>query len=117
MAIKYVDLDDYYEPVTTDQEIFVDVKYGDGQPGVHHVFLGKEHKGSNNKVKLGKKADVKGQRSLISATVHDILEETNWTSILVVVTEGTYKKEYGWYKSQAPNHLDTVIYNLNLIIP
>jgi hypothetical protein len=115
MAVKFIDLNDSYKIKTTTKDIIIDVTIGDGQVGAYSVFLGKKFINANAPADLGKKADVKGKPTIISVTIVDILEETNWTSMTVFVTEGGSETTYGPYKGLAENHLDTVIYTLKLI--
>lgn len=116
MAVKHIDLEDCYVPKTSTKPVVVDVQIGDGQDGAYAVFLGTDFVGANAPVTLGKKADLKGKRTTVSVTIVDQLEETNWTSVTVHVTEGESNSQtFGPYKTQAENHLDTVIYTLKLI--
>lgn len=115
MAVKHVDLDDRYVPKTTDEDIIVDVKIGDGQEGSYAIFLGTDFIEANAPANLGKKADVSGKKTTVSVTIVDELKETNWTSMTVFVTEGSHLTKFGPYSVQAENHLDTVIYTLKLV--
>jgi hypothetical protein len=116
MAVKHVDLDDCYIPKSNDKDIVIDVEIGDAQDGSYSIFLGTEFIGANAPAKLGKKADLMGKSTVISTTVVDVLQETNWTSMTVLVTEGSGRPtRFGPYKAQAENHLDTVIYTLKLV--
>lgn len=116
MAVKHVDLDDCYIPKTSDQEIFADVEIGDGQDGSYSIFSGTKFIKANAPAKLGRKADIIGKKTRISVTIVDELQETNWTSITVFISEGTgAPTKFGPYKVQAENHLDTIIYTLKLV--
>lgn len=114
MAVKFVDLNDTYRIKTTTKNIIVDVLIGDGQVGAYSIFLGKKFINANAAADLGKKTDVKEKPTLVSVTIADVLEETNWTSMAVLITEGESKMTYGPYKALAENHLDTVIFTLKL---
>ena len=116
MAVKHVDLDDCYIPKTNDKEIVVDVEIGDGQAGSYSIFLGAEFIEANAPAKLGTKADIMGKKTTISVTIVDELQETNWTSMTVLLSEGAGKAtKFGPYKIQAENHLDTILYTLKLV--
>ncbi|RYZ88500.1 MAG: hypothetical protein EOP04_09250 [Proteobacteria bacterium] len=115
MAIKHVDLDDCYIPQTNDQNILIDVEQGDGGDGSYSIFLGTRLKGLNKQTSVGTNAQVAGKNIIVSVTIVDELQETNWTSMSVVVQEGTSKKVYGPFKAQAENNNDTVIYTLKLV--
>lgn len=115
MAVKHVDLDDFYFPKTDDKDIIVNVEIGEGQEGSYAIFLGTDFIEANAPANLGKKADVITKKTTISVTIVDELEETNLTSITVLITEGPGRPtKFGPYKAQAENHLDTVIYTLKL---
>lgn len=115
MAVKHVDLDDCYTPVTSDRDIIVSVKIGDGQRGSYSVFSGMKFVSANTPANLGKKSDVVGKNTTISVTIVDTLKETNWTSMTVFVVEGDTETPFGPYKVRAEKHLDTVIYTLKLV--
>lgn len=115
MAVKHVDLDDCYIPHTDNKDIVVDVEIGDGQGGSYSIFLGTDFIEANNAANLGRKGDIIGKTTTVSVTIVDKLKETNWTSITVFLTEGSKKAQFGPYKVQAENHLDTVIYTLKLV--
>jgi hypothetical protein len=115
MATKLVELNDTYSPKTSDKDIIVDVKIGDGQDGSYAIFLGSEFIEVNAPANIGKKKNILGKKTTISVTIVDQLEETNMTSMTVFITEGLAKaKKYGPYKAEAEAHLDTVIYTLKL---
>jgi len=115
MAVKHVDLADIYTPKTSTKNIIVDVQIGDGQSGAYTIFLGMKLLGANEPANLGKKANVIGKKTTISVTIIDTLEETNWTSMTVFVSEGDAITVYGPYKVEAEEHLDTIIYTLKLV--
>jgi hypothetical protein len=115
MAVKHVDLEDCYNPTSNNKDITVSVKIGDGQEGSYAIFLGTELVSVDSPGKLGKKGDVVGKNTIISVTIVDELEETNWTSITVNVKEGSEIKQFGPYRMQAENNNDTVIYTLKLV--
>ena len=54
MAVKHVDLDDTYIPKTTNEDIVVDVKIGDGQEGSYAIFPGAEFLEANTLQPLGR---------------------------------------------------------------
>ncbi|MEO6549039.1 MAG: hypothetical protein ABIN94_13615 [Ferruginibacter sp.] len=115
MAVKHVDLDDVYLPKTTNKDIIVDVIIGEGQDGAYVIFFDTDFISSNAPANIGKKADVVGKKTTVSVVIVDELEETNLTSMTVVITEGgNNTTEIGPFKAQAENHLDTVIYTLKL---
>jgi hypothetical protein len=115
MATKLVELNETYLPKTSDKDIIVDVKIGDGQDGSYAIFLGSEFIEANAPANLGKKKNLLGKKTTISVTIVDQLEETNMTSMTVFVTEGSGKpKKIGPFKAEAEAHLDTVIYTLKL---
>ena len=115
MAVSYLELEDNYNVKTDDKPISIEVEVGNGQSGAYVIFLGKKLKGTNSPAPLGQKADVKGQKATIATTVADTLQETNWTSVTVYVIEGENRTTFGPYKKQAAQHLDTIIYTLQIL--
>jgi hypothetical protein len=115
MAVSYIDLNGSYQPKTEDENIEVEVQIGNGQSGSYAIFLGKVLKGANKPAVLGKKADIVDKNTVITVTITDLLEETNWTSMTVTVTEGKHKTEFGPYEKQVPHSMDTAIYTLKLV--
>jgi hypothetical protein len=115
MAITYVQIDDRYKPKTNTENIRVLVQIGDGQPGGYLIFLNQSLMGTNQEVSIGKAVDVLGKRILVSATVVDQLEETNWTSATVIIQEGAERTVYGPYSKEAEKHLDTICYIIKIL--
>lgn len=117
MAIKHIDLDDCYIPKTEDEDIIVNVKIGDAgdEVGSYSIFLGTNFIDADEPANLGKKANLEGKKTTISATIPDVLKETNWTSMTVFVSEGDREiTKFGPYKAELEEHLDTAIYTLKL---
>jgi hypothetical protein len=114
MAIIYVEVEDKYKPKTVDKDIEVAVTVGDAQTGAYMIFLEKKLKGANKSAKMGKAADVIGKRTIVSATVVDKLDETNWTSLTITITEGTNSTKYGPYSKQVAQNYDTVSYIIQI---
>lgn len=116
MAVKHIDLEERYIPKTNRDEIIIEVVIGDGgdATGSYAVFLGKEFIESNAPANIGKKANLKNKRTTISCTIPDVLKETNWTSITVIITEGSNLTKLGPYKAEVEAHLDTAVYTLKI---
>ena len=117
MAIKHIDLDDKFIPKTTNKEIVVEVMIGDAldEVGSYSVFLGTEFISANEPANLGKKSNLKGKKTTIAVVVPDVLKETNWTSMTVIVIEGDeIPTQFGPYKAEVEEHLDTAIFTLKL---
>ena len=115
MAVINLELDVQYPPRTDDCEIIIEVLAGDGQLGAYSVYLETDLIDSNRPTSVGKKAQVLGKRSFVDATVRDTLEETNFTSILLTVSEGSYVTNFGPYSKECPVQFDTVNYSITLI--
>lgn len=117
MAVKHIELADKYIPKTSTKDIIVEVMIGDAgdEVGAYSVFLGTEFINANEPANIGKKADVVNKKTTISVTIPDVLEETNWTSMTVLVKEGSGDPtQFGPYKYELEDHLDTAIYTLKL---
>jgi hypothetical protein len=116
MAIVFLEIEDRYTILTPDQPVTVEVVIGDAQTGAYLVFLDKKLKGANKTVTLGKSITLPGKRCIVSTTIVDEREETNWTSVTIIVKEGNHEKKYGPYSKEVPGHLDTVCYVVTLVI-
>lgn len=114
MSTTYVEIDDKYQPIAEDGNIEVSVNIGDGQPGAYLIFLDQDLKGANVPAKIGTPSQVLGKRTIISATITDVLDETNWTSVTITVKQGTTLKTYGPYSKQVVKNLDTVCYIIKI---
>lgn len=106
----YVEIEDQYNPIAGNTPIEVSVQIGDGQQGAYLIFLDQVLKGTNQTAVIGSSADVAGKKTIVSATVTDMLEETNWTSVTITVKQGTATKVYGPYSKQVAVNFDTVCY-------
>jgi hypothetical protein len=115
MAVSFVEIEDRYKPKTTDQTIFASVLIGDAGVGGYVIFLDMVLKGINKRASLGKASKVLGKRTTLSVTVPDVLEETNWTSITVLIEEGNSKTTYGPYRKEVVQHLDTVCFVVKIL--
>lgn len=115
MAVTYVEIEDRYKPKTAEEPIEVSVIIGDGQSGGYLIFLEQKLKASNKAAKLGRARDVVEKRTIVSATVVDEMDETNWTSVTVVITEGSTQTRYGPYSKQAAQNLDTICYLIKIL--
>ena len=115
MAITYVDIEDRYfvQPTDTD-DIIVEVIIGDGQTGGYLIFLDKKFKAANKSANLKTANKLVGKKCLVAATIVDMLNETNWTSVTVQIQNGVHSKVYGPYSKEAPAHLDTVSYSISI---
>ena len=116
MSVIYKDYSDSYTIQSASQSINVSVTIGDGQTGSYSIFLGKALMGTNDTANIGTKATVAGQKATIVTTVMDTLEETNWTSATITVTEGNtgVSKTFGPLSEQVPQNQDTCIYTLQI---
>lgn len=115
MAITYVEIEDRYKPKNMNESITVSVIIGDGQTGAYLIFLDQHLKGANKSAKIGKATDVLGKRTIISATVVDELDQTNWTSLTITIAEGNSTTQYGPYSKEASKHLDTICYIIKIL--
>ncbi|HEY8936482.1 MAG TPA: hypothetical protein VIM65_14730 [Cyclobacteriaceae bacterium] len=115
MAITYVEIEDRYQTQTQSENVTVEVTIGDAGVGAYIIFLDKVLKAANTTANLGKASEVIGKRTIISATIPDTLDETNWTSVTVYIKEGSQSKTYGPYSKHVSNNLDTVNFIIQII--
>ncbi len=115
MAITYVEIEDRYYVQPSDTEpVSVNVIIGDGQTGGYLIFLDKKFITANKAGNLKAANKLAGKRCLVSVTVVDQRDETNWTSITVEVKKGDQSKVFGPYSKEASAHLDTICYSFSL---
>jgi hypothetical protein len=127
MPIHHIDQDALFKFRSANDSVFIDVEFGNGQPGSYVVHLDNKPVGarplpaSGNEdrfppVALGKVSQVGKKSILVAATVRDTSNKTNWTSVTIRIKEGNREPQtFGPYSYQVPKHLDTVIYTLTLI--
>ncbi len=115
MAVTFVEIEDRYQPKTKTLPIEAHVTIGDGQNGAYLIFLDQQLKGNNDMAVLGNAAAVKGKRTIVSATVVDTMDETNWTSLTVTIKEGNNETVYGPYSKEVAENLDTVCFIVKIL--
>jgi hypothetical protein len=115
MAVTFVEIEDRYQPKTKTLPLEAQVVIGDGQHGAYLIFLDQELKGNNASAVLGNATAVKDKRTIVSATVVDTLEETNWTSITVIIKEGENETVYGPYSKEVAENMDTVCFIIKIL--
>ena len=106
--------DRYFILPDDESDVRVNVIIGNGQTGGYLIFLDKKLNSINKSANLKAANKLAGKRCLVSATVVDQLDETNWTSVTVELVKGTLKVQYGPYSNEAANHLDTVSYTVSI---
>jgi hypothetical protein len=115
MAISYVEIEDRYFVQPSDKDnISVNVIIGNGQTGGYLIFLDKKFIAANKSANLKVANKLAGKKCLVSVTIKDLLDETNWTSVTVEVVNGDKSKIYGPYSKEAAAHLDTICYSFSL---
>lgn len=114
MTTTYVELDANYAVHSEDQSIFIEVIIGNGQIGSYAIYLGRSLVEVNKTANLGTKSSVTGKNAAVIASIRDSLTETNWTSVILNITEGTKTTTYGPYEKLVANNFDTVIYTLKI---
>jgi hypothetical protein len=120
MSVKNVNLPRVsYKPKTANKDVFVEVSIGDAGDvdGSYSVFLGVEFIAANTSAKIGNKANISGKVTTVSVTIVDELEETNWTSMKVLIHEGDETTTFGPYKEKVDSHKDTIVYILKIDHP
>jgi len=115
MAITYVDIQDrYFIKTDNTNDIRINVIIGDGQTGAYVIFEDKKLKAANKSANLKAANKLVGKRCLVAATIVDMMNSTNWTSVTVEVLDGNKKQTYGPYSKEAPLQLDTIGYTISI---
>lgn len=116
MAVINVEIEEKYLIGDDSEAVAVFAEFGNGQPGGGYVvFLDQELKGLNGLVEIGLPSELCNKWTIISGTIIDKLEETNWTSISVTVIQGNHKTSYGPYSKLVSKNFDTVCYLIKIL--
>lgn len=113
MAIHYYNKNENHPLAKQTADIYVSVISGNGQGGSYIILLDAEFMGANEKVNIGKAANCKGKDLKVIVTIQDKLEETNWTGVIVIISEGGTDTRYA-YAEELPKDLDIACYNINI---
>ncbi len=114
MANLYVQENTSYRLKSFNDQVEVDVEIGDGQPGSYAFLYNAQPRGANEKTNLGRASDIAGGKLTVSAMITDERLETNWTSIQIVITEGSSQTRLGPYSREVANQGDKVFYTVDL---
>lgn len=113
MATQYYNRDEKYQSKNDNNSISLSVVSGNGQGGSYIVFLGSKFLGANESVPLGTGGECKNQNLQIVVTIQDKLTETNWTGVIVILSENGTNTQYS-YAEELPKDLDVASYNINI---
>lgn len=113
--IILVEIEDRYKPVASNQDIQVAVTIGDAQEGASIILLEQTFLSANGTAVIGQAPAVLRKRTVISATVVDVMGETNWTSVTVTFTENGQQKVFGPYSKEVKADRDTVCYLIQIL--
>ncbi len=95
------------------EDIWLSVISGNGQGGAVMITKNATFLGANEPVNAGKPEDCRNQSFRVVAVIQDKLTETNWTGVIVVVTQGA-RKELFSFANELPAHLDLACYVVEL---
>lgn len=113
MATHYYSKQENHKLKNQHEDIYVSVVSGNGQGGSYIILLDSKFMGANEKIKLGKPGDCKGKELRVIVVIQDKLEETNWTGVIVILSEGTENTQYA-YAEELPQDLDVASYNISI---
>lgn len=113
MATHYYNKQETHNLKAQPDDIYVSVVSGNGQGGSYIVLLDSKFLGANEKIKLGKPDDCKGKELRIIVVIQDKLDETNWTGVIVILSEGSVNTPFA-YAEELPQNLDVASYNINI---
>lgn len=112
MATHYYNESVQYQIKGT-EDVWLSVISGNGQGGGIVITKNATFLGANEPVKAGRANECKNQEFRIVAVIQDKLTETNWTGVIVVVSQGT-RKELFSFAYELPAHLDMACYVIEL---
>jgi len=116
MAIKQIELNEIYTCKTTNGDISIQVNIGNAsdETASYSIFLGTHFLVANSNLIIGNKASIGSQKATISVTIPDVLEETNFASITVLIQENGNITNLGPYSIELEQQFDTAIFVLKL---
>ena len=83
-------------PVMDDLEVRLEVDVSDGQEGESSAIIGDVAVGLGNPIyaSVGRGRELRGQVLVVTTTVMDRQQETDWTSVIVRLRSGAIRREY-----------------------
>ncbi len=109
MAIYYYNKQANYKLKSTANDVYVSIVSGNGQGGSYMILKEMMFIGANETVYLGKANELVDVSIQISVTIQDKLIETNWTGVIVIISEGTEITTYS-YAEELPADKDIAYY-------
>ncbi len=114
MALFKEQKEEHFLPATEHTDVVCKVLIGNGQSGSYLITLDADLLSADQPATLGKKADIEGKTTYVIAHVTDVLQETNWTSLSITLTEGTRETHFGPYNYQVPHQNDEVDFTIQI---
>ena len=113
MAIYNYKKEETYQLKSKKDETTVAVVSGNGQDGSYMVLKDFEFMGANETVSIGKADTLENSQIQVLVTIQDKLAQTNWTGVIVIVSEGGQNTFYN-YAEELPADKDTACYYINI---
>ncbi|MFC4477342.1 hypothetical protein [Flavobacterium chungangensis] len=115
MAVYNYKKEESYQLKSANSKIYVSVISGNGQGGSYFILKDLEFVGANEKVLVGtaKQLEEKSIQALV--TIQDKLIQTNWTAVMVIISEGEANTFYN-YAEELPADKDMACYYINIKI-
>lgn len=115
MAVYNYKKEESYQLKSTNSEISVAVISGNGQGGSYFILKDLEFVGANEKVLVGKAKQLEDKSLQVLVTIQDKLIQTNWTAVMVIISEGDVNTFYN-YAEELPADKDMACYFINIKI-
>ena len=87
MAIIHYKKEEVYTLKTAKSTISTSIVSGNGQGGSYLIFKDLQFLGANATTDIGKANELEDNSIQVLVTIQDKLVETNWTGVIVIITE------------------------------
>lgn len=104
-----------YQLQSENDNMYVSIVSGNGQGGSYFILKDKKIISANETAFIGKANDNVNKTIQVLVAIQDKQVKTNWTGVLVVITEGSQKTVYS-YANELPADKDIASYNININI-
>ncbi|WP_035644170.1 hypothetical protein [Flavobacterium sp. ASV13] len=115
MAIYNYRKEEEYQLKSAKNKISVSVISGNGQGGSYFILKDLEFVGANDTVLIGTANQLEGKSIQVLVTIQDKLIQTNWTGVIVIISEGGVNTFYN-YAEELPADKDIACYYINIKI-
>ena len=115
MAIYNYEKEAKYNLKSNNEDVFISIISGNGQGGSYLILKDMKFIGANETISVGNANELKNTAIQILVTIQDKLIETNWTGVIVIISEGAEKTKLS-YAEELPADKDIASYFITIKI-